>query len=126
MATAFRTNPFAFIFPACALAAVALYFLYGAFDRIGLDVTSGVGTVTGKQYNPSGKGYYTTIIDGRSVVQSQERPETYALTLVVNGEPTSGLVSKQLYESINPNDNVQVRIRRTRITKRLEVVEVRQ
>jgi len=34
--SAFRANPFAYIFPALALCAVLIYFFYAAIDRIGL------------------------------------------------------------------------------------------
>ena len=100
------------------------FLTYAAVDRLGLEVQNTVGTVIGKQFNKSGKSYYTTIIDGRSVVQSQETPETYVVVLNVGNESTAGLVSKQLYESLQPNDTVQVKVRRTRITRRLEVVKV--
>jgi len=122
--TPFSANPFVYIFSVVVIGAVLLYFLYGAIDRTGLDVRSAVATVTGKQFNESGKSYYTTIAGGRSWVQSQETPETYVVTLTVVGEPTAALVSKQQFESLSANDTVQVKIRRTRITGRLEVVEV--
>jgi hypothetical protein len=80
--------------------------------------------VTDKQFTESGRSYYTTIAGGRTWVQSQETPETYAVILTVGNERTAGVVSKELYESVQPNDTVQVKIRRTRITGRLQVVEV--
>jgi len=124
--SAFRANPFAYIFPALALCAVLIYFFYAAIDRIGLGTRDSVATVTGKRFTQGGKSYYTTVVNGQSFVQSQGTPETYAITLIVDGEQTSGLVSKQQFQSINTNDSVQVTIQRTRITKRLQVVEVRQ
>jgi hypothetical protein len=117
-------NPFGFIFSVVAIGAVILYFAYGAIDRTGLKVSTTEGTVTGKQFTESGKSYYTTISGGRAWVQSQETPETYAVTLNVDDERTAGVVSKQLYDTLKVNDKVQVSIRRTRITGRLEVVEV--
>ncbi len=122
--TAYSANPFGYIFPIIAVALVICYFLYATFDRLGLDVNSATGTVVTKQYTQRGKTYNTTIIDGRSVVQSQATPETYAVVLDVGNERTSALVSKMLYESVQTNDSVQVRVRRTRITRRLEVVDV--
>jgi hypothetical protein len=123
---AFHANPFAFVFPALALCAVVIYFVYAAIDRIGLEVIDSVGTVTGKQFTRGAKSYYTTVVDGQSFVQSQGTPESYAVMFLVNGEKTSGLVSKRQFHFLNTNDSVPVRIRRTRITKRLQVVEVRQ
>ena len=123
--TLYTANPFVYIFSILAIVAVVSYFAYGAFDRLRLEVRTSAATVTEKQFNKSFKSRYTTIIDGRSVVQSQETPETYAVVLKVGDEPAWGLVSKQLYESLQTDDTVQVRIRRTRLTRRLEVVEVK-
>ena len=117
-------NPFGFIFSVVAIGAVIIYFGYGAVDRMGLQMNTAEATVTGKQFTESGKSYYTTISGGRAWVQSQETPETYAVVLNVNGEPTAAVVSKQLYDALKVNDKVQVSVRRTRITGRLEVVEV--
>jgi hypothetical protein len=117
-------NPFGFIFSVVAIGAVIIYFGYGAVDRMGLQMSTAEATVTGKQFTESGKSYYTTISGGRAWVQSQETPETYAVVLSVNGEPTAAVVSKQLYDALKVNDKVQLSVRRTRITGRLEVVEV--
>jgi hypothetical protein len=122
--TPYSANPFGFIFSVVAIIAVVLYFAYGAIDRTGLEVRATEAIVTGKQFTPSGKSYYTTIAGGRAWVQSQETPETYAVLLNVGNEQTAGVVSKDLYESLHASDAVQVKFRRTRITKRLEVVEV--
>ena len=122
--TPFSANPFVFIFSGIAMIAALAYFGYAAIDRLGLEVRSAVATVTGKQFNPSGTSYYTTTAGGRQWTQSQETPETYALTLMVDSEPTVGLVSKQMFEELRENDNVKVKLRRTRLTGRLEVIEV--
>jgi hypothetical protein len=122
--TPYSANPFAYVFSVVAICAVVGYFMYAVVDRMGLEVSTAVATVTGKQFTPSGKSYYTTIVQGRSWVQSQETPETYAVMLSVNGERTVGLASKQQYEELQVDDSVQVKLRRTRITKRLEVIEI--
>jgi len=122
--TPYSANPFIYIFSVAAIGAVLLYYVYGAIDQTGLEVSTAVATVTDKQFTKSGRSYYTTIAGGRTWVQSKETPETYAVVLTVGNERTAGVVSKELYESLQPNDTVQVKIRRTRITGRLEVVEV--
>lgn len=124
--TPYRANPFAFIFPILAIGALLIYFTYAAIDRMGLEVRTTAATVLGKQFTKSGKSYYTTNAGGRTWIQSQDTPETYAVELMVADERTAGLVSKQLFESLQANDTVQVKIRRTRITGRLEVMEVTQ
>ncbi len=123
--TPYSANPFAYIFSVAAIGAVLLYYAYGAIDRMGLAVSTTDAIVTGKQFTPRGKSYYTTIAGGREWVQSKETPETYAVVLNVGNEQTAAVVSKQLYESLQADDTVQVQVRRTRITKRLEAVEVR-
>ena len=122
--TSFTANPFIYIFSVIAIAALLLYFGYAALDRMGLEISTAVATVTGKQFTPSGTSYYTNIVAGRAWTQSQETPETYALTLKVGDQPTVGLVTKPMFDALNANDEVKVKIRRTRITRRLEVVEV--
>jgi len=124
--TPYSANPFAYIFPAVALGAMLVYFMCAAIDRMGLEVRTAVATVTGKQFTESGKSYYTTIAGGRTWVEPQETPETYVVTLNMGDEHTVGLVSREMFESLNASDTVRVKIRRTRITGRLEVVEVAQ
>lgn len=122
--TPYSANPFIYIFSVVVIGAVLLYYVYGAIDRTGLEVSAAVGTVVDKKYTKSGRSYYTTIAGGQSWIQSRETPETYAVVLNVGNERTAGVVSKGLYESLQANDMVQVKIRRTRITGRLEAVEV--
>src|SRR5262245_53547207 len=124
--TPFSANPFVFIFSAVAIVAVILYFAYGAIDRLGLSSRATTAVVTGKQYNPPGRSYYTNIVAGRAWTQSQETSETYVVMLRVGGEDTVGLVSKELFQSLNAGHRVNVKVQRTRITRRLEAVEVTQ
>jgi hypothetical protein len=48
----------------------------------------------------------------------------YVIELMIGKEATVGLVDKHAFERLNKDDHVQVKIRRTRISGRLEVVEV--
>jgi hypothetical protein len=122
--TPFAANPTAYIMSFIAIGAVVLYFAYGVIDRMGLEVSAAVATITGKQFNPGGVSYNTNIAGGRAWTQSQETGETYVVTLNVGSEPTVGLVSKGQFDTLNAGDIVNVKLRRTRITRRLEVVEV--
>ena len=45
--------------------------------------------------------------------------------LDVDGVTTGGLVTKELYDELKPGDRVSVTMRRTRISKQLQVVDVR-
>jgi hypothetical protein len=123
--TPFSANPYVYVFAAIVIGAVLVYYGFGLIDRMGVEVRSSAATVTGKQYTAGGKTYVTNVAGGRTWTQAQETPETYAVTLNVGGEPTVGLVSKQMFESLNAGDKVNVKFRRTRITKRLEVIGCR-
>src|ERR1017187_5091490 len=107
--TPYSANPFAYLFSVVAIGAVLLYFVYGAVDRLGLEVHSTTATVTAKQFTPSGKSYYTTMAGGREWVQSQQTPETYAVVVAVGDEVTAGAVSRQVYDTLQPNDSVQLK-----------------
>jgi len=122
--TPFSANPFVYVFSVVAIVAVVAYFAYGAIDRLGLGVRTANVVVTGKQHNPPGRSYYTNVVAGRLWTQSQETSETYVVTFRVDGEDTAGLVSKELFDSLSSGDRVNVKVRRTRITRRLEAVEV--
>jgi hypothetical protein len=113
----FRVNPFMFIFSVIAVLGVISYVLYSAFDRFGGEVSTTVATVTGKQYTPG----YTKL---NNMDQIQTYPDIYALSLNVDGEATVGLVTKEKFESLNANDTVHVKIRRTRLTQKLQVIDV--
>lgn len=122
--TAFSANPIVYIVPAIILGAVILYYLYGAIDGLGLEVRSADAVVTAKQSTPGSTTYWTNIAGGRAWTQSQQNPDMYAVSLTVAGEPTVGLVSKDMFQSLNDNDRVRVKLRRTRISHRLEVIEI--
>lgn len=122
--TPYRANPFYFIFAIAVVCALCGYYVYEAIDRTGLEVTTSPATVEDKQFTESGKVYYTTIAGGRAWVESEETPETYAVVLDVNGDRTAGAVPKDLFDALNINDTVEAQVRRTRITRRLEVVHI--
>jgi hypothetical protein len=100
------------------------YFLYGAIDRLGLESRSTLGRVTGKHFTPGSTTYNTNIVAGRAWTQAERNPDNYLVNLDIEGEPTGGLVTKEIYEAVNVNEQVHVRIRRTRLSKRLLVTDV--
>lgn len=117
-------NPFAYAFPAIALLAVLAYFVYGAIDRLGLDAYATEARVTGKQYTPGSTTYTSEIIDGRNVTRANQNPDAYVVSLDIAGETTGGMVSSQMYELLQPGERVQVKVRRTRLSKRMLVTDV--
>lgn len=122
--TVFSANPVLAVFMIIALLGVVGYFAYNAYDSVGIETSAAEGVVTSKQYNPPGTTYNQVIAGGRAWSQAQETPETYAVSLTVGGEPTAGLVSKALFDTLSVGDKVHVKVRRTRSSKRLEAVEV--
>jgi hypothetical protein len=111
--------------PAIALAAVALYFAYGAVDRFALATEETEARVTGKQIAGGSTTYHTTVAAGRAWSQSSTNPDTPIVLFDVQGVATGGAVSPQLYESLQPGEIVRVAFQRTRFTRQILVTDVR-
>jgi hypothetical protein len=122
--SAFNANPTVYLAPAIILAAVALYYLYGAIDRLGLESQTLDAVVTAKQVAPGTTTSWTNIAGGRAWMQSQQNPESYVLSLAVGPVQTIGLVAQPLFDSLRTGDHVRATIRRTRLSHNLEVIEV--
>jgi len=121
---AFAASPIAYIIPAVLLVVVGSYYLYGAVDRLWLAVETADAVVTGKQASPGTTTSWTNIAGGRAWTQSFQNPETFAVTLRVGNEPTVGLVAPELFDTLSPGQHLRVKISRTRISGRLEVIQV--
>jgi hypothetical protein len=119
------TNPFVYVFPALALAAVVLYFLYGALDRLGLETQRSEARVTGKQFSRGSTTYHTNVVAGRSWTQSSQNPDAYIVSLEIDGKATIGAVSPEMYQSLQPDDRVRVEFKQTRFSNRTLVTDVR-
>jgi hypothetical protein len=122
--TAFSANPFAYIFPLILLIGVGGYYLYGAIDRVGLATQSADAVVTGKQVSAGGTTYNTNIVAGRAWTQAYQQADFYAVTLNLGTEPAVALVTKEAFDSYNAGDSVKVKWHRTRLSGRLEVIDV--
>jgi hypothetical protein len=122
--SAFAANPVAYIIPAVLVVGFGLYYLYGAIDRVGLPLQQADAVVTGKTYTPGGTTYNTNVVAGRAWTQANELPDNYAVSLRVGQEATVALVTKQKFETLKADDRVRVKMRRTRLSGRLEVVEL--
>jgi hypothetical protein len=123
--SAFGANPFVYIFSAVVILAAVAYYAFGAIDRAGLQTQSAVATVVQKQYNPPGTTYTTERTGGRTYTRPLQTAETFAVVLKFGNEQTVGLVSRELFQALADGDTVRVQLRRTRVTHRLEAVEVR-
>lgn len=122
--SAFAANPVAYIIPAVLVVGFGLYYLYGAIDRVGLPVQQAEAVVTGKTYTPGGTTYNTNVVAGRAWTQANELPDNYAVSLRVGQEAAVALVTKQKFDTLMADDRVRVKMRRTRLSGRLEVVEL--
>lgn len=122
--TPFSANPYVYIFGAVMVLGTVLYYAWGAYDRLGLPEESASAVVTGKHYNPPGKTYRTVIAGNRAWSLADTTSETYVLLLNVGSEATVAIVSKALHASLQPGDPVQLRFKRTRLGKQLNVVAV--
>jgi hypothetical protein len=118
-------SPLVYALPALALALVAIWYAYGALDRMGLDVQRAQARVTAKQVAAGSTTYHTNTVGGRAWSQSSKNPEMYVIALDVNGEAAGGAVTPELYEALRPGDAVRVEFSRTRFSRRLVVTDVR-
>jgi hypothetical protein len=114
-----------YVFPAIAFAAVGLYYLYGAIDRLGLETHETEVRVTGKQIAPGSTTYNTRIASGRAWTQATENPDGYVVVFEIEGQPTGGAVDSETYGSLKEGDELHVRFQRTRLSKQIVVTEVR-
>ena len=119
------TSPIAYILPAVAFAAALLYYVYGAVDRMGLATEDHEAVITEKNFAAGSTTYNTNIVAGRAHVQSSQNPDAYMVGLNIDGVKTGGFVTKEMYEELKPGDRVTVTMQRTRISKQLQVVNVR-
>jgi hypothetical protein len=119
-----NTNWYAYIFPAVAFGAAILYYAYGALDRVGLDTQETFAHVTEKNFAQGSTTYHTNIVAGRAWTQSSENPDAYMVGLEVEGTPTGGFVTKQMYETLAPGERVRVKYKRTRFSNKLLVTDV--
>ena len=122
--TPFTANPFVFIFSGVLLVAVLVYFGWGALDHLGLADEQSSAVVTAKNYYPPGVTYRTNIVAGRAWTMADPTSDAYVLTLNLGQKPTGAVVSKDLYDVLQPGDRVKVQMRRTRFSQRLEVTQV--
>ena len=120
----YTANRFGFIFSIVIIGVAVIYFAYGAVDRMGLEIQSVDATVVDKQFGEGVKAYNTTIAGGRPWIQSRETSDIYLVVLQVGGEKTGGLVSREVYESLKNGDAVRANVRRTRISRRMEAMEI--
>lgn len=122
--TPFAANPFIFVFSALLLVAVLAWFGWGMLDRMGLAEEQAGAVVTGKHYNAPGQTFRTVIAGGRAWTLTDTTSDTHVILLDVAKEPTVAIVSNDVYDALQPGDSVQVRMRRTRVSRRLEVIDV--
>lgn len=115
-----------YVFPALAIALVALYFAYGALDRAGLETREAEARVTQKTVTTGTTTYNTNIVGGRALTQASETPGGYFVGLDLDGEATGAFVAEELYRTLSLGDVVRVRYQRTRFSNAVLVTDVTQ
>lgn len=123
--TEIKANPYVYIFPVFIFGFFALYYLYNAVDRLGLETNTANATVISKKYTEGSTNYVNTVAGGRTWVQSQKQPGFYTISLVVKKERAVAIVPKKQFDIIKNNDQVKVKIQRTRISGRLEIIDLK-
>jgi hypothetical protein len=121
MMETFQTNPGMFVFGIVLIVVVGGYYAYYFGDMIGVPPEKGDAVVTGKTYNPPSQTYRQTYSGGRNYTQSYTVPETYVLSITLNGEPSVVIVEKSFYDHAKEGDHVSVTYHRGRFTHRLVV-----
>ena len=119
------SSPFVYVLPALALAAVGLYYVYGALDRVGLEAQHAAARIASTLVAPGSTTYHTTTVAGRAWTQSSANPEVHVLTFEIGGEPAGAAVSPEFYASVQTGDVMRVEFTRTRFSNRLVVTDVR-
>ena len=110
--------------PAVILGVALVYFLYYAINKVGLETHTADAMVTAKDHTPGSTSFVNRIAGGRSWTQAQQQPDFYAVSLNIENEPTVALVTKEKFDRLEKNDRVRVTYRRTRISGRIEVLDV--
>ena len=103
---------------------VACYGAFFAANQLGLSDHSAQAMVLDKKHNESGKSYVTQVINGKSVVQAHETPETFVLVVEIDGEKALAFVDSDRFSEIEISQRLTVRYQRTRITGTIRVVAV--
>jgi hypothetical protein len=106
------------------LLCVAGYYGFMAIDTIGLVAQRERAIVTKKSFQAAGTTYITQIINNRPVVLPQVKAEAYLLELRTDRETTDAVVTKELFDAVETSDQVFATFQRTRLTRRLQVLEV--
>ncbi len=109
---------------AVPLVMVGVWLGYQALDSVGVVVKTADAKVLGKQHFDGTTSYSTKIIGGRPMIQGTESSDYWVVELEVEGEKTFGFVSADRVDKIEVGSELPIRYRRTRLTQRLEIVDL--
>ena len=93
-------------------------------NSVGVPIETVQAKVVGKQVVAAGTTYRANIVAGRHYIQSDTPGDVCLVELDVKGERVSGFVSEQFYQDVAEGEMIDVRLRMTRITGRMEVIEI--
>lgn len=106
------------------IVAVVAYTGFMMVERTGAATTSVRGSVVDKRHVAAHRTYVTQIVNGRSVVVPREVDDAYVVDLSVPGGRTTGVVPQELYDRLAAGDSVTVEIRRRRISRAIDALQV--
>lgn len=107
-----------------AMVGIALYVGFRAVDGWGLEERTGRALVVDKERVEPGSTYATQIIGGQRVVRRQATAELYVLRLELDGREAPAAVTADLFEAVEPGDEVSVTYEQRRITGTPRVLDV--
>jgi hypothetical protein len=113
-----------YVIGAVVLVGVACYAVFMLIDTFGLESTPARASVVSTGYRAAGQTYVTEIINNRPYVMPRTVPEAFLADLEMDGTVVTAAVDKAVHDRLRAGDRVTVTIRRTRLTRRTEVVAV--
>lgn len=120
----FKANPYLFIFALIIIIGIVLYYLYIAIDSSGLPEQKGTAKIIAKEYKPPGQTYSRQVIGGRVHTLPMVTNEMYILHVNLNSQTTFCAVTKDIYDTLNVGDQIQVSYKQRRIKGTLQIIKV--
>ena len=100
--------------------------LFMAIDGLGLQSQQAIATIMDREHRDAVMGQRIEIINQKPVVTPHVTDEKYILKLDIDGRQTEGAVSRNLFETVRPGEQVRVTFQERRLTGRIQVLEVTQ
>ena len=114
---------FIYIFSGLIIACTLLWFAFRLADGTFLSETEATGKVVGKEHVPFSEQYRMQNIGGINQTVKIAVPETWLLTVDVNGTQAQAAVDHDAFQTILAGTEVKVRYKKRRLTGNLQVTQ---